>query len=608
MSHFTLQVADAIAYLKTYSGFLAVFVAGPILVAIVMYAVAQLADGQPGTVGNLAPAEPLHPVKAPGPWGLDKVLVALLGILLLLSYVYILLHKEDFGASDNSQLTFYSLRGRSFGMPIWKETGRFFPLGLQEYNLIGAFSKSVFSYQAFSIVQLLGVIGGIFVLLRQAGLPVKVLTALIIFLSPGVTISFTGLIYPERNIIFFLTLLLVAVQQLSDTRRWGWFLLAAVAAQACLYYKETMFLLVAGVALFRIAASLWHLRWASERWRPTRATGLLRQVSVVLSRYTLELSLVALSAIFLLLYVVEILPNVDPSSLARGDERVASFQALVAYARTDYLLVLFVVCLAGRWIYQLANRAAFDPLWDALAFGAVLYGSAYIKLGMVADYYMAPVDFVAGLYLGQLAYRTGGSFSVSRLRYRQWGQLMLISATVTVVLSQNISGSSDYWLTRKNVIDGKVQLHHFFESTYASGAQRLYFTHQDSGFQLMEVSAFWDYKGLNLVYDDRYNDSAEATFSVASPNIFEDDLCIAYGRPYKCLHSDSPEAGDLIVVLPEDQPSANDLAQFSTEAMLLFHYRPQLSWVERGLARFSSQPVSTSDWLNAYVFEQRPSR
>jgi hypothetical protein len=66
-----------------------------------------------------------------------------------------MLYREDFAYHDNGQFNFFSAKGIFFDMPIWAGAGRFWPLGLQEYNFISLISKSPIAYQSFSVIQLL---------------------------------------------------------------------------------------------------------------------------------------------------------------------------------------------------------------------------------------------------------------------------------------------------------------------------------------------------------------------------------------------------------------------------------------------------------------------
>ena len=60
------------------------------------------------------------------------------------------------------------------------------------------------------------------------------------------------------------------------------------------------------------------------------------------------------------------------------------------------------------------------------------------------------------------------------------------------------------------------------------------------------------------------------------------------------------------MILPSRQPvSGVDLAEVEAEAELVFHYIPQLSWIEKGLLLLSKEYGRPLDWLNAYIFQKQ---
>ena len=62
---------------------------------------------------------------------------------------------EDFAYYDGSQLTLLTLKRHNFPPQMDPGTGRFWPLGLQEFNLIRHFTGTITGYHVLPIVQLL---------------------------------------------------------------------------------------------------------------------------------------------------------------------------------------------------------------------------------------------------------------------------------------------------------------------------------------------------------------------------------------------------------------------------------------------------------------------
>ncbi|WP_202223004.1 hypothetical protein [Okeania sp. KiyG1] len=105
-------------------------------------------------------------------------------------YIYLIFNKAEFAYHDNSQFTFFSLLGRFYKMPIWPREGRYWPLGLQEYNIISLFNKTPLAYHSFSIFQLLVTILLCLSILPQIKLSHKIILATLILIIPSFVTSF----------------------------------------------------------------------------------------------------------------------------------------------------------------------------------------------------------------------------------------------------------------------------------------------------------------------------------------------------------------------------------------------------------------------------------
>src|SRR5690349_9972453 len=131
-------LAGADTFIELYARhwpFLIVWFATPALLMV-----AAVRSARPAT----EPSSPTIAWRAPDVFaGLG--LVVFLGVFALLMF-----WREDLVGPDYAQLT----AGRYFEMPIWPNGGRFFPLAMQEYNLLGALGKSAFVYHALSVAQL----------------------------------------------------------------------------------------------------------------------------------------------------------------------------------------------------------------------------------------------------------------------------------------------------------------------------------------------------------------------------------------------------------------------------------------------------------------------
>lgn len=113
--------------------------------------------------------------------------------LFICLYIYLILNDVDFAYNDDAQLTSFSIQGRFFAMPIWPSGGRYWPLGLQEYNFISLFSQTPLAYHSFSIVQLLITIILCFSILSSINLILRIFVVTTILTLSSFVISFSGI-------------------------------------------------------------------------------------------------------------------------------------------------------------------------------------------------------------------------------------------------------------------------------------------------------------------------------------------------------------------------------------------------------------------------------
>jgi hypothetical protein len=276
----------------------------------------------------------------------------------LASYIALTLAWEDFAYYDNSFFTLGPLKGHSVGLPIWREEGRFFPLGFQEFNLIRHFTDTITGYYVLPIAQLLIFACILLMLDDELSIATRATLAVLALLTPSILISFSGLIFPERNVLFFLACLVLSVKRFEQTQSTAWAVAAAVCAQIMIYYKETAFLLLLGFAAGRLllrCRNARHAGWDYDRLWDKEGR--------------LDLCLAGLAVLFLLYYfgVMGFHQNMHYASVRRQP----LVETLLAYVRLDLLAWLFVAAVVGRIYLILSHRGSPLPLWDGLAFGGV---------------------------------------------------------------------------------------------------------------------------------------------------------------------------------------------------------------------------------------------
>ncbi|HSQ28401.1 MAG TPA: hypothetical protein VLN49_01040 [Gemmatimonadaceae bacterium] len=489
-----------------------------------------------------------------------------LPILALAAFVsvfsYVIFYREDLVGLDYATVT----AGRFVAILIHPASGRFFPLALQEYNLLAILGRSAGVYAAFAVCQLLVVIGCAFRVLDEVPAWLSCILVAFMITLPGVFVAIATLVYPERDVIFWLALWIVCVHAFDRTRSLAAFFCAVVTAQAMLYYKETSFLLVGGFAGARLAINV--LRARDDRRR--RAYGRFASDNV------LEIALLALCAVFLAVYFVMIAPHVTQSYAMSASRAHSWLESIESYARSDYLLDAFVIVVAGRLAWLAIRRHEPDSFWDPLAIGALCYALAFVKLGMTREYYQAPVEFVGTMYLARLAY--------AALRGQRRLIIALSLVPVVLVFQRNVSDAASRLLARKQYVEGNVRLASFlkdYSQSHGRARLELYFP-QVGGFELMELSSFLRYKGLRAAGDSIGGSPASPGFIMKTAHRYPADRCYPT-QVFRCTYARAPVPGDLLVFLSGREVPAEQLGELKVSAVEVFHYRPDAARIERAL-------------------------
>ena len=471
--------------------------------------------------------------------------------LFLVCYIALMLRWEDFAYYDNSYFTLFSLRGLNYAPPIWQSSGRFFPLCHQEFNLIRHFTGTVIGYHALPMLQLL-ILSGILLMLDDE-LSVQARAGLIVFLliTPGIVISFGGLIYPERNVVFCLACLLLFVKRFEQTHFTPWAVAAVISAQIMIYEKETAFLLLLGLAIGRLAWGCWNRDlgvWDFKRLRDKERR--------------LDLCLASLAMLFLLYYAAVMHPR--PKAYYGDRLRLSLAESVLSYMKLDLLAWLFAAFALGRIYLILRRRIEPLPFWDGLALGGLACFAGYVCLGLSSPYYLAPVDLIAVLYVGRFVI----------LAWAQWSlrSRLALAVLMGALLLQGVSISALSLFQRKNLIHAKDGIARVVEARYqGGGAQRLFFPFA-SPYVVSEFAAYLNYRGIP-VEGVTTEPAGLNRVSMVGSAVTKDGPCVGY-LSVICHPGSSPALGDLVVVLPDDDASLAEAVPYRNPEELLFSYEP----------------------------------
>ena len=475
--------------------------------------------------------------------------IAPLGALaiLIVSYLFLTLKWEDFANYDDAYFTLFTLQGQNLSPPIWRENGRFFPLCHQEFNLIRRFTSSVAGYHVLPLFQLVILVGILLVLDDELSERARAVLAACVLILPGIVICFTGLVFPERNVVFWLVWLVFFIAQFERTVSTAWAVAAITSAQIMIYYKETVFLLVLAFASTRLI-----LRCRvgnSAKWDWTRLED---------KKSRLDLCLLAISALFVLYYIIVMIPHVNMRYA--NEQRISLGNAIVYYLKLDLLAWLLVGFTFTRAFKIIRRGDTPALLWDGFAAGAVVYFLAYLYLRLPSVYYLTPVDMIAVLYLGRFAALSWTGLKVWR-RTATW-----TLATILLLQSQVVTAFRVF--ERKNVVHAKTQIASLLGERYHSSENgiRLFFPFA-TNYQVTEFASYLSYRGMAVEGMSAPTPHKFVTLIVRTST--KDSRCVYY-RNFVCRAATTPEPGDLVVELPDDDASRAEVGRFQRTGVPLF--------------------------------------
>ena len=542
------------------------------------------------TVGQVAGPRSQKATGHPTAWrqaGAPRDVAALtLLAVFLASYIAMTLAWEDFDYYDNSYFTQSTLIGHSLPISINIDpgSGRFWPLGLQQFNLIRPFTDTIIGYHVLPIIQLLIFSWILLILDDELSVTARTALAALALLSPTVLVSFSGLIFPERDVLFFLACLVLSVKRFEQTQSSAWAVAAVVCAQIMIYCKETAFLLLLGFAASRLILRCRNAHLAG--WDYDR---------LWVRESRLDLCLASLALLFLILYFGFVGIHGNMNYAASG--RLPRADIVLGYTKVDLLPWLLVVAVLGRIYLILRHRAAPLLLWDGLAFGGVACFFAYLYLSIFGIYYLAPVDLIAVLYVGRITV-------LSWKKMRSWGTVAAMLLAI-IILFQDVLVSAFALFERKNVIRATAEIASVVKTQYRQGTGhdfRIFFPFA-GGYEIMEFGAYLNYRGLPV---EGAADKASGPDRVVlnRGRIGEDGPCVKW-TSITCHFVNAPAPGDLVIVLPDDEASLAEASMYRERRELLLSYEPRpfiphwLYWL------FDSLPIGAE---TRYRYDKLPDR
>lgn len=278
----------------------------------------------------------------------------------------------------DSNIFFSTLSGKQFyPSPIWPGSGRFFPLAHQEFQFLSHINATFQFYHIFSSFELIIICG--ILLLWARSIPVwGVITIIGIVTTPAIIMAFSEIIYPERNMLVLLLLIILSSKIWYDRGFLFGLIAATASAAALILYKET------SIIILGVGSAITFLKIFYENRKDYR------------QRLLIWSSLQALICItWLVVYFGLIMPSVTARYAAA--ENITYISAITSFIAQPWSWLLLVLCIIRLQSF-FKNGKEIDAVWDSVLLSSILYSAAIIVLRFVIPYYTAPAAFMTWLY------------------------------------------------------------------------------------------------------------------------------------------------------------------------------------------------------------------
>jgi hypothetical protein len=406
--------------------------------------------------------------------------------------------------------------------------------------LLAHFTRTIAGFHILLVVQLLIMAGVLLTLDEELSFPQRAALLPLVLIAPGIVIAFTGVIYPERDVIFCLACLLLAVKRFDRTFSPIWAAAAAGCAQIMLYEKESVSLLLLAFCGARLILRQWSQRGSGRyAWLKSKES-------------RLDLVLCSLAGLFLLYYFAAMYPH--PNTKYADDTHLPFPVVLASYLRLDLLawILVGVLLVRLRGIYQ--RRIQPSLLWDSLAFGGVIYFAAYLRLGIFRPYYLAPVELISVMYVGRFAL-------LSWDEMLPWKRAATIGVTCLVAV-QWVAHSAFHVLERQNSLQAKAEVVRLVERQYSQSEAppKLFFPFA-STWKVMEFGYYLEFRGIPVEDDQATAENTRKPVELVLQSAAANGRCVKFWGLI-CRAAARPNPGDLVVVLPDDNVGSSQVGEY----------------------------------------------
>lgn len=302
------------------------------------------------------------------------VLTALLTLIL----TFFILYNANWGLGD--QLQFLKTTALNEFLPITNyvipELGRFFPLGLMDYNILVLIPGAETALGHYTLNAISFLLMSFFLLMFYIAITkeyTKLLYGWIVlfvvgFIQSRMYIVYLDLIFPERIMSLMLATVLFFTYKFVREEKWIYGVVSLLAAAYALYCKEPMF---GAFLVFSITQLLFGRSSLSKKQK------------------IFHYILIALSVFYIILYYFLVFRNLTGMySGSHGESDTLSI--ILRMINSHKIIVIALVLFFIRLIKIFKEKNQFNLFFDGLLFSGLAYFGACLLLQLNFTYYYLP--------------------------------------------------------------------------------------------------------------------------------------------------------------------------------------------------------------------------
>lgn len=175
----------------------------------------------------------------------------------------ILLYSTENSFFRNFDTMFFSdTITKNYAKPSIETSLRYFPLGHAEWNIFLAITHNALLIKAILVLYAAVILYLLYLFLDFFTVTKRLFLISTLLLTPAVFSGINSMIYPDRNMLIFILLALIALKKYSRTQTPKYLWLSVLFATISLYYKESVFAFYCGILFMSFLYHFKQIKWS----------------------------------------------------------------------------------------------------------------------------------------------------------------------------------------------------------------------------------------------------------------------------------------------------------------------------------------------------------